>query len=97
MKKIFLFSIIIVLFSCKENKFVSGDFVFNTYDEYVIHRLNELSPPIVLIEKQGYVISYDTVYSVIIKDSHGKLDYYKYNSEISCLIGSSYEINDTIF
>lgn len=29
MKKIFLFSIIIVLFSCKENKFVSSDSSFN--------------------------------------------------------------------
>lgn len=97
MKKIFLISLVVLLFSCTIEKREYNGIKFNTYDDYVCYKMNEvLTPPIILMKKQGYVLSNDTVYSIMVKDANGKIDYFKLHSEVSAIIGSTYEINDTI-
>lgn len=95
-KGLIIFSVLLGLISC--NKSVKYEKMeFSNYDDFVSYRMNRMEKPIVLLNKQGYTpFENDTVYSIVVKDSKGNIEYFDYHSELVNILADLYEKGDTI-
>lgn len=99
MKKVILgFLLILALVSCNNSTFYHGGKTYGSYNEYVESSINSLKSPVVLVGIDKYKMKTEDIilYSIYIKDGNGKIKYYSNNSDISCWIGETYNLGDTI-